>query len=358
MATHPQRGAILTWGALMSLRVGWITDTFPKRPKRAGVWLRSGAMLTMRCRNPMLYLNRMGFQNSFYRPDQNYDVVVIVKTFTDPVLAEVERLKGGGTKVIFDANVNYYYIWGDYNDPKTQPTPSLQRAAKQITRRADYVIADSEYLRDVVRDFNPRVVWIPDNVLTPLFRPRKKPRRMTKNEPLRLIWSGIAFKAAELLPLKPVFAAIQGLELYLVSEARPPVLDDLNEVIPTHWFKYSDVNYARLLGGADLIISPRYLNNGYNLGHTEYKLTLGMARGLAALASPQPAYISALKDGGGLICYTLEDWAAALTRLRDDRALCWEFGQAAQKTVAKRYATGVVVRQYAALFQQVSELKY
>lgn len=332
----------------MTIKVGWITAEFPRRPSRRAVWLKSGAMVTMRYRNVALWLNRHGFRNSFYRADENYDVVIVIKTFTDAVLGEVNRLRRKGTKVIFDANVNYYYIWGDYTDPKTQPTPELQRAAKQITRLADHVIADSEYLRDVIRDFNPRVTWIPDNVWPLLFRPAKHRARSGQ---LRLIWSGIAFKADELLLIKEALAAVAGLELWLVTDARPPVMDSLGGKV--RWFRYSDPYYALLLSRADAIISPRYLNNGYNLGHTEYKISLGMARCLPAIASPQPAYVTAIHaDGGGIICDSPSEWAAAFTRLRDDVGLRLEMGRAARRTVEEHYLTPVVAEK----LRQVIEL--
>jgi glycosyltransferase involved in cell wall biosynthesis len=113
--------------------------------------------------------------------------------------------------------------------------------------------------------------------------------------------------------------------------------------LPLRWFRYSDPYYARLLGRADAIISPRYLNNGYNLGHTEYKISLGMARCLPAIASPQPAYVTAIRrDGGGIICDSPSDWEAALARLRDDVDLRLGMGRAARRTVENHYLTPVV----------------
>lgn len=334
----------------MSIKVGWITDTFPKRPSRSSVWLRSGAMLTMRYRNLVLWLNRHGFHNEFYRADSQYDAVVIIKTFTEPVLAEVNRLKAKGTPVIFDANVNYYYIWGDYPDPKTKPTPDLQRAAIQITCLADAIIADSQYLRDVVMDFNPCVAWIPDNVWPFMFRPASHAEHQGK---LRLIWSGVAFKSNELALLKEVFRTVKGLELWLVSDGRPPVIDELPPTLPIHTFPYSDLYYAWLLGRADAIISPRTLNNGYNLGHTEYKISLGMARNLPAIASPQPSYVTALSRGGGIICHTPNEWIEALTLLRDDPIQRLAMGKAARQTAESHYLTPVVAAQLAEVIRGV-----
>lgn len=335
----------------MTIRVGWITSEYPQRPTRRSVWLRSGAMLTMRYRNLVLWLNRHGFRNEFYRAGRFYDVVVIIKSFHEAILEEVERLKQHGTKIVFDANVNYYYIWGDYLDPKTQPDKSLQRAAIQLTRRADHVIADSDYLLDVVRDFNPCATWIPDNVLPLLFRPAEHRAESGK---LRLIWSGISWKSDELAALVDVFRQVKNLELWLVSDARPTVMDTLEKYIPVRWFPYSDWYYAWLLGRADAVISPRFLNNGYNLGHTEYKISLGMARSLPAVTSPQPSYVTAIRRfQGGILCYSDADWIEAFTCLRDEIGYRLAMGRRARETVEKYYLTPVVAAQMAAILRDV-----
>ena len=44
---------------------------------------------------------------------------------------EAERIQAYGGKVVFDANVNYYDIGGDYFIPGTQPTA---RAAARCAR--------------------------------------------------------------------------------------------------------------------------------------------------------------------------------------------------------------------------------
>jgi glycosyltransferase involved in cell wall biosynthesis len=339
----------------MTIKVGWITAEYPGRPSRRSVWLRSGPMVTMRYRNLALWLNRHGFQNEFYQRAHQYDAVVVIKAFTESILEEVKWLKSQGTSVIFDANVNYYTIWGDYQDSNQHPTQDQQRAAKTITRLADHVIADSEYLRDVVRDFNPNVTWIPDNVLTWMFHPGAP---HGKSGQLRLIWSGVAAKSNELLLIREALASVSNLELWLVSEKQPIAFDSLAKLLPVRWFRYSDPYYAWLLGRADAIISPRHLNNGYNLGHTEYKITLGMARSLPAVASPQPAYISAIsRGGGGLICDSIADWVAALLRLRDDLAFRHAMGQAARRTVETDYATPVVTAQLGDLLRKVIAAK-
>lgn len=349
MAQNPDRKTTTPQGKVMK-QLGWIVDSYPQRPSRRSVWLRSGPMVTMRVRNVALGLYQHGWRSSFYRPDTTYDAVIIVKAFTEPILREVRRLKALHTPVIFDANVNYYFIWGDYPDSQSQPTQAHRRAALEITRQADHVIADSEYLRDVVREFNPRVTWIPDNVLTSVFRPASPRSEIGK---LRLIWSGMAAKSNELLLIRDNLLRHDGLELWLVSEKRPPFIDHLPPRLNARWFRYADLYYAWLLGRADAIISPRTLNNGYNLGHTEYKISLGMARCLPAIASPQPAYVTALSEGGGFVCDTPEAWDTALQHLRDDGDLRQRMGKTARKTVEQRYATSVIAAQMAALLQKM-----
>ncbi|MFP4322159.1 MAG: hypothetical protein ACLFTK_06885 [Anaerolineales bacterium] len=329
------------------MRIGWITADYPKRPARYAVWWGPAALVTMRYRNIALGLNRLGFRNEFYRPDRQYDAVIVIKAFHEAILDEVKRLRARGTRVIFDANVNYYYIWGRYPDARTQPTSAMRRAALNMTCLADDVIADSQYLLHVVRDYNPRAVWIPDNVWPVLYPPSKTRR---SPERLRLIWSGVAFKAGEFALIQEALARVKGLELWLVSDKPPAIMAELQKALPLRWFRYQDFYYAWLLGRADVIVSPRELDNAYNLGHTEYKITLGMSRNLPALASPQPSYCQAINyAGGGIICQTIADWVAALEMLRDDPPTRAQMGQRARHTVEQRYATPVVVQQYAAL---------
>ena len=44
--------------------------------------------------------------------------------------AEAERARARGAAVVFDANVNYYDVWGEYDLPGTRPTTEQQRAAE------------------------------------------------------------------------------------------------------------------------------------------------------------------------------------------------------------------------------------
>jgi glycosyltransferase involved in cell wall biosynthesis len=278
-----------------------------------------------------------------YVPNRRYDAVVFCKAMAGPAQAAAARVHALGGKVVFDANVNYYEIWGDYELDGTRPTAEQQRDAHAMTAVADLVIADSTYLRDVVAKVNPRVEWVPDNVDTDLFRPG---RSRSRRDRVRLVWSGMSHKARPLRDLVPILERLDGFELLVVSNREPPELAALARVLPCRYEPFELRSYAELLRDCDVIISPKRLVNAYELAHTEWKITLGMAAGLPAVASPQRSYVEAVEaDGGGAVVDSADDWERALAELRaaPHRE---ELGERARKTVVERYSTRVVARRY------------
>ncbi|HEX6164187.1 MAG TPA: glycosyltransferase, partial [Vicinamibacterales bacterium] len=173
--------------------------------------------------------------------------------------------------------------------------------------------------------------------------------------PLRLIWSGIGKKAAHLLEAVDAFAAVPGLELLLVVDETPSCLPELERALPCQVLKFSDRAYARALMSADVIVSPKRIVNAYEKGHTEYKIALGMAVGLPAVASPQQSYLEAIgAHGGGIVAATTSEWIAALRRLQQDVQLRARMGAMARRTVRERYSTPVIAAQYLRLLEQLA----
>ena len=325
-------------------RVGWATAATLTAPRATFRGLETS--VAMRIANVAGWMNRhaRGVRNEMYRAGRRYDVVVFCKAMDGRCRAEAARARAGGGRVVFDANVNYYEVWGEYDLPGTKPTPEQQADAHAMTRDADAVVADSTYILDVVRKLNANATWIPDNVDTGLFRPG---RRRRDGGPVRLVWSGRSHKARPLLELREPLAGLKGVELVVVSDREPDVLDALREVAQVRFDPFSLRGYARLLRECDVIVSPKRLVNGYELGHTEWKITLGMACGLPAVASPQRSYVEAISHrGGGVVADGPEQWREALERLVGDPALRRELGERARATVEERYAMPVVARRY------------
>src|SRR5919199_1647226 len=151
------------------LRVGWATSAWFATPRPS---FRSlPPPVAMRVANVARWINRndRGVHNELYDPGRRYDIVVFVKAMDGRTQAEAERIKRRGGRVVFDANVNYYEIWGEYEVPGTEPTPEQRRDAIAMTKLADWVVADSTYLLGVVGKHTDAASWIPDNVDTHLF---------------------------------------------------------------------------------------------------------------------------------------------------------------------------------------------
>jgi glycosyltransferase involved in cell wall biosynthesis len=328
-------------------RIGWATSAWPLGPSYRSL----PAPVAMRVGNLGQWINRheRGLRTELYRPERSYDVVVFVKSMDKQTRAEAERIKGYGGRVVFDANVNYYEVWGEYDLPGTRPTTEQSRDALAMTLLADWVVADSSYLLGIVRKHTDGASWIPDNVDTRLFRP---PRRRAAR-PFTAVWSGVASKARPLTDIGGALAAA-GAELMVVSNEEPRELTELRRAVPVRFAEFSLRRYARILRQADVIVSPKRLVNGYELGHTEWKITLGMAARLPAVASPQQSYLEAIGHrGGGVAANGPGEWRDALERLRDP-TLREELGRRARETVVERYATGVVAREYASLLRALS----
>lgn len=337
-----------------SCRIGWITaNTLAPGPQEKHLG-RLGSALDMRVSNVARWINATTTDvwNEIYRPGRRYDVVVFCKAMDEACQAEAASLRARGVRVIFDANVNYYEVWGEYDVPGTQPSEEQRRDAIRMTAQADYVVADSSYIAEVARKHNDRVRWIPDNVDPRLFRGTRT-HAPTKHL-TRLVWSGVSKKAQHLLGIVEALGSLRETELILVSERRPDCMDTLASALPVRYVAYSDAAYARLLAGCDVIISPKRLCNAYEMGHSEYKITLGMAAGLPAVASPQPSYVEAISHaGGGLLADSVEEWKAALGGLVADWRLRAELGAKAARTVRERYATPVVSAEYLALLREL-----
>jgi glycosyltransferase involved in cell wall biosynthesis len=330
-------------------RIGWVVYGLLDHVV-PGFWALD-PVIAMRVGRVARELNAPGTRltNELYRPDERYDVVVFAKVMDERHRREAERARERGAIVVYDAHVNYYEVWGDYEIEGTAPTEAQQRDAVEMTRLADHVLTSSSYLLEQVRRFNPNASWIPDGVDPTLYRGTRR----HEPGPLRLVWSGVAKKARQLDAVVDVLARLPHAELVVVSDGVPDILPELERVLPTRLTSFSDRRYARLLRGRDVIISPKRLANAYEMGHSEYKITLGMAIGLPAVASPQQSYLEALAGGGGFVVDSPEEWRDALERLADP-ALRAEIGARAQQTVRERYSTPVVAQQYAELFRTLT----
>jgi glycosyltransferase involved in cell wall biosynthesis len=330
---------------MTQILVGWLTNKYPKRPPDWQLRRDRHASVRMRYYDVANWINHHAddIRNELYRPDRCYDVVVFLKALDPRLMDEAKRARARGGKLIYDANVNYWDVWGEYDQASPHPTDEQQRVVTWFAEYVDAVVASSSVLREAARRLNDNVAWVPDNVNLEQYRGGKVHKA---SGPLKLIWSGVAHKSAHLRLVREALAELRDVQLLLISDRRPPVMDELAKIVPCRYRQYRAPRFPRMLLAGDVTISPKRLLNAYDVGHTAYKITPGMAQGLPAIASPQQSYVEALADGGGIICETTDEWIEAINRLRDP-ALRAEMGAKARRTVERHYSTAVVAARYA-----------
>jgi len=341
-------------------RIGALRLGMPPLALLTGWDDRRSPMSFMRFRWVANALRRAGEADySLYRPGGKFDAVVFLKSMGPRCLALAEELKAAGTRVIFEANVDYYTEFaGAAQLEAMAPGRGQREDAIAMTRLADGVIASSRHLAGVCSSFNGKCAWVPDNVDLAL-KPARVQQAPMRDGRLQVWWSGMASKLFEFLAAEDAFLdARERIHLNLVMdspptrEAWPPdvrarVARFLDRVPHTiHRFRGIPDLLARYAAGG-IIVSPRTLDTPYNLSHTEWKITLGMACELPAVASPVPAYLdaaAACADGAVSICRTADEWRAALDGLHADAIR--DRGRAAFEGVRAQYATEVVARRH------------
>jgi len=293
-----------------------------------------------------------------YRPWRRYAGVIFLKSMGEACAELVQRLKINGVKTIFDyftpASGTFYY-------EGMAPTVKQRRAAIEMAELCDVVIGDSQYLTKVASRHNSNVRLISDNIRDDLIKGDAswKPDEESR---LSLLWSGQAIKLFEFLPVKDVLIEYSDrFHLKLVTNSLdaldtwyPPYkthfLDLLNQV-QHEFIPFTSVEDLMDIYSADgVYISPRFLDNTYNQGHTEWKITLAMARGRVALCSEVPSYVDVFEraDGVGIrICRNDEEWRRAFQEVLSSD-FDWEKEQRGAATVVRDYySTEVVAEMHA-----------
>lgn len=321
--------------AVGEMRFGWIADHMNRQPDR-------------------------GFRYELYRPWQRYDAVVFLKSMNAQSQALARSLRARGTRILFDVNVDYFTpATGTFYYQGMAPTAGQTEDARRMADLADALIADSSHLATVCAQHHPRVRWISDNVDMSLV-PRVEngagwtPTGETK---LTLLWSGEAVKLFELLSIESVLREFAGrVRLVLVTNSLAAMdrwfdpwkerFESLLRTIDHEIVPFTSIRalldlYAR--GG--VFISPRFLDNSYNHGHTEWKIALPMSCGRIALGSPLPSYrdVERRSHGAGLrVCADDPAWRVALDEILSGRINLASEAEAARQVVRDHYSTPVV----------------
>lgn len=307
-----------------------------------------------------------GLRYELYRPWKRFDALLFLKSMGPESIRLLQKYRNRGCPSIFDANVNYYEIYGNEYYSSMLPTEQQRQNAIEITKDADGVIADSSFLADICSQFNNRVSWIPDNIrmdLVPSYV-----RWNPNAQKLSLLWSGMATKLFELLSIEKVLLKYAPrIELVLITNSLTALdrwypgykerFESMLNKVQHRIIPYQSIEHLlKIYSQGGVVISPRFMDNSYNLGHTEWKITLAMACGRIVLCSPVQSYINVYNRAKGMgirVCSTTKDWEKAFEAILS-QGLDWEAEETAARTVVEKYySTTVVAQEHAKFLKEI-----
>jgi len=333
-------------------------------------WPSGSSVFLMRFQWIADYINQTHPYNlhyELYRPWRKYAGVIFLKSMGKTCAELARRLRTPGVSTVFDTNVDYFTpASGTFYYEGMAPTNEQRQAAIEIAELCDSVIGDSKYLTKVASKYNSRAKWIPDNVWDDLITSGNswKPGQFK----IPLLWSGASIKLFELLLISDILIQYSGdVSLKLVTNS----LDALDS-----WYSPYKIQFLELLSqvqhefipftsvedlmeiysAGGVCISPRFMNNTYNQGHTEWKITLGMARGRVAVCSEMPSYVDVFERAGGAgirICKNDEEWRRAFQEVLSSEFDWAQEQQAAMKVVKDYYSTEVVAQMHADFLNEI-----
>ena len=335
-----------------------------------GGWGSSTPVAAMRYRWIADHVNASakGIHYELYRPWRRYQAVIFLKSMGLESIALQARLKEKGVKTIFDANVDYFTsATGTFFYDGMAPSQDQQVNAVHMARECDAVIGDSRYIAEKAGKLNTCVASITDNVLDRLISDGSE-WHPARGKMCQLIWCGQAVKLFELLAIKEVllewknriFLRIITNSLESLQKWYPLYRDEFHDLlkqVPHEIVPFQSI--ASLMSAYDaggVFIAPRFLDNSYNLGHTEWKITLPMARGRVVLCSPQASYNDVSEyaaEIGIRVCHDSDGWRAAFAEILDS-SFDWQKEQgAACAVVREHYATSIVANNHLQFIQSV-----
>ena len=351
------------------LKVGWVIgDQLDRKPWVREAILTGGGVGLARFLWLARYVERqkdLGVRYSVYRPWRRYDAVIFLKSMGTRALDLLQRLEQQGVPCIFDINVNYFEPGGKEYFSNMIPTEQQRHEVVAMAESATAVIADSEFIAGRSREYNQRTLWVSDNVPMDLL-PEYKPTRSGKR--LRLLWSGESVKLFELLAAEKALIAVKDkVEIVLVTNdlaaldrLSPDIrkrLDHLLSKLSVNVVRFRSIQHLfKVYSQGGIFISPRFLDSPYNMGHTEWKITLAMACGRVALCSPVPSYVKVADRAGGRGIRILNDadaWGGALEEVLGSK-FDWQKEELAAYSVVDRfYSTREVASTHAAFVHDV-----
>ena len=270
------------------------------------------------------------------------DIAVITRWQDARAYELIRKLRQENVKIIFDVCVNYFD--GPVTFPRGYGVSKVQvDEIRKIAPIVDVVTCASRYIQERANELNSNAIYIPDSVDLNHFRLRKKRGEYFRGIPMA-IWAGHAVKVGEVIDLYPLLKQ-RGISLTVISNKK------INMPGPYQYIPWSYRRFPENIIKGDFCISPRRIDNTYDLGHSHFKIGVFMSQGVPALCANLPSYEELIqKTNGGLICESELDWVNALDNILEDRESLWRWSQGAFNGM-RSYSTEVIARSYVNIFE-------
>ncbi len=286
------------------------------------------------------------------RHSNEYDIVFIFREalMTRSIFFEKQFVKSKA-KIIFDFDDA---IWKNDTSKANKLFAWMKNPAKisKIIALSDLVFAGNNYLADYAREFNKNVAVVPTTIDTEEYK--RVPQR--DKDYITIGWSGsiTTIKHFEL-----AIPFLKELKKKYAARIRFKVIGDKtysNQELDIQGIAWSKESEVGELSEIDIGIMP-LPDDEWARGKCGLKGLQYMALEIATLMSPVGVNTDIIEHGlNGFLPATADEWVNCISALVDDKALRYQFGQAARKVVEEKYSMNANAHLYLRHFNDLCQL--
>lgn len=272
---------------------------------------------------------------------------VVMELFTDRDFA--------GTQIVLDLDDDPFNL--NPNHPAYQQFKDKEPVYRMFIRSADHLICSTEYIKNVVKDINPKITVIPNSIDPAIWKVKKKVRKDGK---IRIGWFGSSSHLADIDILhsfmQEILEKYPQVEFHLAGFSFENIQDKEDRVFhysPTKGYEeypqfVADINL-------DIALAPLY-DTQFNRCKSNIKwLEHSMLETPMVLSDVTP-YKEAVKNyKTGYLAKNKSQWVKYLSWLIESEEKRKEIGKAAKEAVLKDWTIDKQLPKYEKLFKKLTK---
>ncbi|MHB1949669.1 MAG: glycosyltransferase [Gammaproteobacteria bacterium] len=270
-----------------------------------------------------------------------FDIIVIVKKFTEAYIPIISKLKKQNKLFIYDivdnpnAELKYKIYFGD--------CPSFSSLMD------GFILSSPLHTRDA-KKYSKNYALIEHPNINPLY----KTNHIDKNE-INILAHGYYENLKNLKPLEPVIEQIAnkiGKKINLIYHSEV-VLEDTASV---KYVKWTVENCFTLMLEMDIAITIKNLHARHQRTKPSTKIMTFMAAALPVICTPTLADQLVMRNGvTGFFAYTFDDWKRYIELLAKNSRYRHQIAKSARASVVDKYSISSITDKYIELFNQLKK---